>query len=114
MNANELWLVFAACAAVIIVLTALLRFRKNIEEVRSGTPIKDERTKYTDGRAARFGLVTGLAFLVVLELHYVAAAELGGFPELSGGYAVIASIILLGVSYLGMRLYLNKLGEHGE
>jgi len=114
MSASELWLAAVPGIALVIVLTALMWFRKNIEEVSSGTPIGDERTKYIDGRAAYFAFYTGLAFLVVLELYYIAAAELGGLPDLNGGYAIIASIILLGATYLGMRLYLNRVGERGE
>jgi hypothetical protein len=114
LSANQLWLVAVPGVALLVVLTALLWFRKSINEVRSGTPIRDERTKYIGGRAAYFALFVGLAFLVVLEFYYVAAAELGGLPELNGGYAVISSIILLGATYLGMRVYLNRVGEQGD
>ena len=114
MSANELWLAAVPGIALVIVLIALLWFRKNISEVSSGGPIRDERTKYIDGRASYFALYTGLVFLVALEFYYIAAGELGGLPDLNGGYAVIASIILFGATYVGMRLYLNSVGERGE
>jgi hypothetical protein len=111
MNVYDMWLVATVCTALIIVSIAFLWFRKTITELRSGTPIKDERTRYVEGRAAYFALCTGLAFLVALELYDVIATELGGFPMLSAGYTVVASIILFGGTYLGMRLYLNRAGE---
>ena len=114
MSAEELWLAAVPGIALVIVLGAVLWFRKYVAEVRSGTPIRDERTKYIDGRAAYFALFTGLAFLVALEAYYIVATELGTIPQPDGGYAVIATIVLLGAAYQGMRFHLSRVGERGE
>lgn len=114
MSTSELWLAAVPGIALLLVVIALVWFRKSINEVRSGTPIRDERTKYIDGRAAHFALFVGFAFLAVLEFYYIAASELRGLPELDGGSAVISSIVLLGAAYLGMREYLNRAGERGD
>jgi hypothetical protein len=114
MSAYDTWLVAMVGTGMLVVLVALLWFRKSINELRSGTPIKDERTKYIQGRAALFALNTGLALLVALELCGIVATEFGGFPMLSAGYTVAASIILFGGTYLGMYLYLNRTGEPEE
>jgi hypothetical protein len=109
-----LWLAAVPGIALLLVVIALVWFRKSINEVRLGAPIRDERTKYIDGRAAHFALFVGFAFLAVLEFYYVAASELRGLPELDGGSAVISSLGLLGAAYLGMREYLNRAGERGD
>ena len=114
MSAYDVWSIVMAGTGILIVLIALLWSRKSIKELRSGTPIKDERTKYIQGRAALFSLYTGLAFLVALELYNIVATEFGGLPIWSAGYTVVASIILFGGTYTGMYLYLNRKGEQEE
>ena len=114
MNAYDIWLIAIVGTSILIVLIALLWFRKSIKELRSGMPIKDERTKYIQGRAALFSLYTGLAFLVALELYDMVATEFEGFPMLSAGYTIAAAVILFGGTYIGMHLYLNRAGEPEE
>ena len=114
MIAYDMWSIVIVGTAALIISIALLWFRETIKELKSGIPVKDERTRYIEGRAALFALYTGLAFLVALVLYDIVATELGDLPMLSSGYVVPASIIFLGGTYFGMRLYLDRVGEPEE
>ncbi len=114
MSAFDIWLIAIVGTAAFIILIALFWFRTTIKELRSGTPTKDERTRYVEGRAALFAVYTNIAFLVALMSYEIVATELGNLPMLSAGYVVPASVIFLGGTYFGMRLYLDRVGEPEE
>ncbi len=114
MSALDIWLIAVVGTAAFIVSVALFWFRTTIKEFRSGIPAKDERTRYVEGRAALFAVYTNLAFLVALMLYGIVVTELGNLPMLSAEYVAPASVIFLGGTYIGMRLYLDRVGEPEE
>ncbi len=114
MSEFDTWLIAIVGTAALIISIALLWFRTTIKELRSGIPTKDERTRYVEGRAALFAAYTNLAFLVALMLYEIAATESGNLPTLSAEYVAPASVIFLGGTYIGMRLYLDRVGEPEE
>ncbi len=114
MSAFDIWLIALVGTAALITSTALFWFRTTINELKSGTPTKDERTRYVEGRAALFAVYTTLTFLLALMSYEIVATESGNVTMLSAGYVAPASVIFLGGTYIGMRLYLDRVGEPEE
>jgi uncharacterized membrane protein len=81
---------------------------KIVKELRSGFPLKDERTQRVSGRAAYYAFHLGSYFMLALMLLNVLSRELRGAYLLDGWYALIFSIIVQSLMYIGFRLYFER------
>ena len=92
----------------IIVIIGLYAIWKIQNELRSGFPLKDERTQRVSGKAAYYALHIGLYFMIALMLANILSREFRGVYLLDGWYAIIISIIVQSLMYIGFRVYLDR------
>ena len=92
----------------IIVLLGIYAIWKIQKELRSGFPLKDERTLRVSGKAAYYAYHLGSYFMIALMLGNILSRELRGVYLLDGWYALIYSIIVQSLMYLGFRTYFER------
>jgi len=90
---------------LIIGVYAIWKIQK---ELRSGFPLKDERTLRVSGKAAYYAFHIGSYFMIALMLGNILSREFRGVYLLDGWYALIFSIIVQSLMYLGFRLYFDR------
>ena len=94
-----------------IVLLGVYAIWKIQKELRSGFPLKDERTLRISGKAAYYAFHIGSYFMLALMLGNILSRELRGVYLLDGWYALIYSIIAQSLMYLGFRAYFERKEE---
>jgi uncharacterized membrane protein len=92
----------------IIVIIGIFVIWKILKELRSGFPLKDERTQRVSGKAAFYAFHLGSYFMIALMLLNILSRELRGAYLLDGWYALIFSIIVQSLMYIGFRLYFER------
>lgn len=93
---------------VTIVIIGVYAIWKLQKELRSGFPLKDERTQRVSGKAGYYAFHLGSYFMIALMLSNVLSRELRGTYILDGWYALIFSIIVQSLMYIGFRLYFER------
>jgi uncharacterized membrane protein len=93
--------------ATVVILGAFLVWRM-LKELRSGFPLKDERTLKVSGKAAYYAFHLGSYFMIALMLLNILSREFIGVYLLDGWYALNFAIIVQSLMYLGFRLYYEK------
>jgi uncharacterized membrane protein len=91
-----------------IVILSVYAIWKIQKELRSGFPLKDERTQRVSGKAAFYAFHLGSYFMIALMLGNILSRELRGEYLLDGWYALIFSIIVQSLMYIGFRLYFER------
>ncbi len=91
-----------------IVILGVYVIWKIQKELRSGFPLKDERSQRVSGNAAFYAFHLGSYFMIALMLGNVLSRELRGVYLLDGWYALIFSIIVQSLMYIGFRLYFER------
>jgi uncharacterized membrane protein len=91
-----------------IVILGVYVIWKIQKELRSGFPLKDERTQRVSGKAAYYAFHIGSYFMIALMLGNILSREFRGVYLLDGWYALIFSIIVQSLLYIGFRLYFEK------
>jgi uncharacterized membrane protein len=91
-----------------IVLIGVYVIWKIQKELRSGFPLKDERTQKVSGNAAYYAFHIGSYFMIAMMLANILSREFRGLYLLDGWYALIISIIVQSLMYLGFRLYFDR------
>jgi uncharacterized membrane protein len=91
-----------------IVILGIYAIWKIQKELRSGFPLKDERTLRVSGKAAYFAFHIGSYFMIALMLGNILSREFRGVYLLDGWYALIFSIIVQSLMYLGFRFYFDR------
>ena len=81
---------------------------KIARELRSGFPLKDERTQRVSGKAAFYAFHLGSYFMIALMLLNILSREFRGAYLLDGWYALNFSIIVQALMYIGFRLYFER------
>jgi len=94
-----------------IVLLGVLVVWKTLREMRSGFPLKDERTRIVTGRAATYAFYFGSYFMIALMLMNILSREFRGAPLLDAGYALVISVLVQSLSFIGLRLYFSRKGD---
>lgn len=101
------WLgVSGGILATVIVLGVFAVWRMS-RELRSGFPLQDERTRLITGRAATFAFYIGSYFMIALMLANILYLEFLDAPLLDAGYALVISVLVQSLSFLGFRYYFN-------
>jgi uncharacterized membrane protein len=106
-----LWHVISVVILVTGVLIGILVIWRKLEDRKSGFPAQDERTKKITGKAATYTFLIGLYFMLALAAANLINLEFVGSPLLDAGYALIISTLVQSLTFLGLRLYLNRKGE---
>jgi len=96
---------------VTIVIIGVYVIWKILKELRSDFPLKDERTQRVSGKAAYYAFHLGSYFMIALMLLNILSRELRGAYLLDGWYALMFSIIVQGLMYIGFRLYFERKGD---
>jgi uncharacterized membrane protein len=91
-----------------IILIGIYVIWKIQKELRSGFPLKDERTQKVSGNAAYYAFHIGSYFMIAMMLANILSREFRGLYLLDGWYALIISIIVQSLMYLGFRLYFDR------
>jgi len=94
-----------------IVLLGVFFVWRMLREIRSGFPLKDERTQMVTGRAATYTFYIGSYFMIALMLANILSREFRGEYLLDGWYAMVLSILVQSLAFGGLRLYLNRKGD---
>jgi len=108
---NLPWYVGSIGILAIILIVGVFFIWKMLKEMRSGFPLKDERTRMVTGRAATFAFYIGSYFMIALMLLNILSRELRGVYLLDGWYALIISIMVQGLMFIGFRLYFERKGD---
>ena len=95
----------------IIILVGVVGIWMLIKDRRSGYPAKDERTQKITGKAATYALFLGMYSTVALLLVNIISREFYGLYAFEEGYALIASLLIYSLSFLGLRFYFDKKGD---
>jgi len=93
---------------VTIVILGVFVFWRILKEMRSGFPLKDERTQRVSGKAAYYAFHLGSYFMLALMLLNILSREFRGAYLLDGWYALIIAIIVQSLMYIGFRLYFER------
>jgi hypothetical protein len=110
-NMASPWPVASGGILAIIILVGVFVIWKILKDRRSGFPLKDERTQRITGTAATYAFYIGLYFMIALMLANILSREFLGTYLLEGGYALIASILVQSLMFLGLRMYFDRKGD---
>lgn len=105
------WPIILILNAVLVVLVGVLVLWKIHKEKKSGYPIKDERTIKISGKAATGTYYISLAFMISLALFMIFGTEFLALPELDAGWAIIAIMLVMGISNALLQWYYNRKGD---
>ena len=93
------------------VLLGVFAIWKILNDRRTGFPTKDERTQKITGTAATYTFYIGTYFMVALMVANLLNLELLGVPILDTGYAIVTSILVNSLTFLGLQMYFNRKGD---
>ena len=105
------WSVASIGILATIVLLGVLVAWKTLKEIRSGFPLKDERTQVITGKAATYAFYIGSYFMIALMLMNILSREFRGEYLLDAGYALVISVLVQSLTFLGLRLYFERKGD---
>ena len=95
----------------IIILVGVVGVWRLIKDRRSGYPAKDERTQKITGKAATYALFLGMYSTVALLLVNIISREFYGLYAFKEGYALVASLLIYSLSFLGLHFYFDRKGD---
>ena len=105
------WPIILIVNAVLVLLVGVFVIWKLHREKKSGYPLNDERTLKISGRAAIGTYYISVAFMVTLLLFIIFGTEFLALPELEAGWAVIAVMLVTGISYGLLSWYYSRKGD---
>ena len=105
------WPTILILNAILVLLVGVLVLWKLHKDKKSGYPIKDERTIKISGKAATGTYYINLAFMVSLLLFIIFGTEFFALPELDAGWAVIAVMLVSGISNGLLSWYYSRKGD---
>ncbi|PVX25781.1 MAG: hypothetical protein CW691_03480 [Candidatus Bathyarchaeum sp.] len=97
--------------AVLVVLVGVLAIWKIHKDKKMGYPTQDERTNKIRGKAAIGTYYISLAFMVSLALFIIFGTEFLDLPELEAGWAVIAIMLVTGITNALLSWYYSRKGD---
>ena len=106
-----MWPVVSIGIVAIIVLLGILLVWKIHKDMKSGFPMRDERTSKIFGRAATYALYIGSYFILAFLFILIIGKEFYGLAEVEAGYPLIAALLVYNVSFLVLRWYFGRKGE---
>jgi len=94
-----------------VLLVGVFVLWKLHKDRKSGYPIKDERTIKISGKAAIGTYWISLAFMISLALFIIFGTEFLDLPELDAGWAIIAIMLVSGISNALLQWYYSRKGD---
>jgi len=108
---NIAWPVVSGGILVTIVLIGIFAVWRLLKEKRSGFPLKDERTQKITGTAATYAYYIGSYFMLALMGVNLLNQEFTGTPLLETGYALVISVLVQSLAFIGIQTYLSRKGD---
>ena len=108
---NIPWFVVSGGILVTTVLIGIFVFWKMLKDRRLGFPLKDERTQKITGTAATYAFYIGSYFMIALMAVNLLNQEFTGVPLLETGYALVLSVLVQSLAFIGIQAYLNRKGD---
>lgn len=108
---NFVWPIILILNAVLVLLVGAFVLWKVHKDKKSGYPTNDERTIKIRGKAATGAFYISLAFMVSLNLFIIFGKEFLDLPELEAGWAVIAIMLVSGISNGLLSWYYSRKGD---
>ncbi len=105
------WPVVSVGILATIVLLGVFFIWRMSRELRSGFPLKDERTQVITGRAATYAFYIGSYFMLALMLMNLLSREFRGKYLLDAGYALLISVLVQNLTFIAVRLYFERKGD---
>jgi len=107
------WAIILIVNAVLVLLIGVFVLWKLNKDRKSGYPVNDERTIKISGRAALGTYYISLAFMISLLLFIIFGTEFLGqlLPELEAAWAIIAIMLVSGISYGLLSWYYSRKGD---
>ena len=105
------WPLILVLNAVLVLLVGVFVLWKLHKDRKLGYPIKDERTIKISGKAAIGTYYISLAFMISLALFIIFGTEFLALPELDAGWAIIAIMLVSGISNALLSWYYSRKGE---
>ena len=94
-----------------IILLGIVLIWKTQKDRKAGYPLSDERTSRIQGKAALGTYYISLVFMVSILMSTIIGNEFLNLPEIEAGWAVIAIMLVSGISYGLLSWYYAKKGE---
>jgi uncharacterized membrane protein len=105
------WPIILIVNAVLVLLVGVLVLWKIHRDKKSGYPVNDERTIKISGKAAIGTYWISLAFMISLALFIIFGNEFLDLPELDAGWAIIAIMLVSGISNALLSWYYSRKGD---
>ena len=105
------WSTILILNAVLVLLVGVFVLWKLHKDRKSGYPTKDERTIKISGKAAIGTYYISLAFMISLALFIIFGKEFLALPELDAGWAIIAIMLVSGISNALLSWYYRRKGD---
>ena len=105
------WPIILIANAILIILVGVIVVWKIRSDKKSGYPVQDERTAKINGKAAIGAYYISLVFMISLNLFIIFGKEFLNLPELEAGWAVIAIMLVSGISYGLLGAYYSRKGD---
>ncbi len=105
------WPIILILNAVVVLLVGVFVLWKLNKDKKSGYPIKDERTIKITGKAAIGTYYISLAFMISLLLFIIFGKEFLALPELEAGWAIMAIMLVSGISNALLSWYYSRKGD---
>jgi UDP-N-acetylmuramyl pentapeptide phosphotransferase/UDP-N-acetylglucosamine-1-phosphate transferase len=105
------WPIILIVNAVLVLLVGVFVLWKLHKDKKSGYPTKDERTIKISGKAAIGTYWISLAFMISLALFNIFGKEFLALPELDAGWAIIAIMLVTGISNALLSWYYSRKGD---
>jgi len=109
--ADWTWPILSVSMMIAIVVLGILMLWRMSKERKAGFPTKDERTQKITGRAASYALNIGSYFILAFLAIKIFAREIYDVHDIDAGYPMIAVLLVFNVSFIILRLYLDKKGD---
>ena len=109
--ANIPWSGVSGGILVTIVVIGIFAVWRLLKERRSGFPLKDERTQKITGTAAYYAFYIGTYFMLALMGVNLLNQEFAGTPLLETGYALVISVLVQSLAFIGIQAYLSRKGD---
>jgi uncharacterized membrane protein len=105
------WPIILIVNAVLVLLVGGFVLWKIHRDKKSGYPVNDERTTKISGKAAIGTYYISLAFMISLSLFIIFGKEFLDLPDLEAGWAIIAIMLVNGLSYGLLGWYYSRKGD---
>ena len=105
------WPIILIVNAVLVLLVGVFVLWKIHRDKKSGYPVNDERTIKIIGKAAIGTYYISLAFMISLLLFIIFGKEFLALPELDAGWAIIAIMLVSGISNGFLSWYYSRKGD---